>query len=159
MGDRVRAVQWMMMLLVVFLCNGSVSFAADQLDESKQLFFNQFRYAVQAHDVNQLIHLTHPKSLECISNDDLEYYYGKVLDGLVKVLGKRQALRSVTAVDFAPGEISLSKDLPSGDSMKWPVAPEARIFIQYEREGSEAVASLYISKDANDWKWIHICTK
>ena len=159
MNLTMKAVQIpLMVILGVVLFNGSVSHASEALDRDQQLFFNQFRYSVQAHDVNQLIRLTHTSSLECVSEEDWEYYYVKVLDSLATVLGKRQAIRRVTITEFAPGEINISKDLPSGNHVQWPVAPEARIFIHYEIQGQTTVASLYLAKDGERWKWVHICT-
>jgi len=147
------------LLLACILFNVPASVASESLDESQQLFFNQFRYAVQAHETSQLLRLTHPSSLACVPEEDWDFYYGKILDGLVRILGKRQSVRSVTLTKFAPGEVDISKNLPSGENVSWPVMPEAQIIMQYEQQGQEAVASLYLAKDNNIWKWIHICTK
>lgn len=158
MGGSVKAIRFVLtFLLVGILFNTPAGAVAKPLDESLQLFFSQFRYAVQAHDTNQLIRLTHPKSLACEPEEDWEFYYGKILDGLVRVLGKRQTLLGVSVEELAAGEIDIAKNLTSGANINWPVRPEARLIIQYERQEREAVASLYLAKDNNDWKWIHVC--
>jgi len=132
--------------------------AAEQLDEEQQLFFSQFRYAVQAQDATRLISLTHSAALACVPEEDWEYYYGKILEGLVQVLGKRQAVHRVSKAGVAPGEPGSIAALDSGKDLSWPVIPEVRIIVQYEKQGREAVASLFLARDDGKWKWVHICT-
>ncbi|GAB4338757.1 MAG: hypothetical protein Kow0089_10980 [Desulfobulbaceae bacterium] len=149
----------LVMLLLGFVWAGSACAEAGSLDASQKLFFSRFRYAVQAHDPGQLIRLTHPESLSCVPEEDREFYYGRMLDGLGYVLGKRQAIRNIRVEEYAPGELVPSRDLPSGDDVRWPVVPQARIILEYERQGRKAVASLYLARDQNDWKWVHICVE
>ena len=146
-----------LLLAGIIITVSSAGAVTEPLDESQQLFFSQFRYAVQAHDSGQLIRLTHPQSKECVSEEDRDFYYGRMLDGLVRVLGNRQTVQSVMVSMFEPGEIIISKELQSGENVKWPVAPEARLIVEYEKGKQNSVASLYLSKDKNEWKWVHIC--
>ncbi len=159
MGETVKVVRMIVALvLAVLVFNVSDVSASEPLDDSQQLFFSQFRYAVQAHDASRLVTLTHPASLACVPEEDWEYYYGRVLDGLVQILGKRQAVQLVRKTGIAPGEFDAGGGISSRDDVNWPVVPEVRLILQYERQGRKAVAALYLAKDNNEWKWVHVCT-
>jgi len=146
-------------LLLIFCFNAAAETEAVQLDPSQKTFFTQFRTAVQAEDTRQIIWLTHPQAKQCVREDDREYYYRLILNGLVRVLGHQQTIQEVMVKNIDADEFQQSKEAAEAVRMNWPVEPEKQIIITYEKDGIENVVSLYISKDKDNWKWVHLCTQ
>ncbi|MHB8791248.1 MAG: hypothetical protein ACYDBT_15370 [Desulfobulbaceae bacterium] len=144
-------------LLVGMSSNGAGVASGVALDPVQELFFSQFRTAIHGEDARQLIRLTHPQARQCTGNEDQEYYYGLILKGLVQMLGHRQTITEIESRKVSLQDIQQISDTGGNSSMKWPVPPEEQLLIRYEKDGVESTATLYIARDQDQWKWVHLC--
>ena len=144
-------------LLVGLSGNGTGVANAVALDPVQELFFSQFRTAIHGEDTRQLIRLTHPQARQCTSADNQEYYYALILKGLVQMLGHQQIIMEIESRKVSLQDIQQTSNTAGQSSMKWPIPPEEQLLIRYEKDGVESTATLYIARDQDQWKWVHLC--
>lgn len=151
------------LLLPVFLVGLSINWAVESdavpLDPAQEQFFSQFRTAIHGEDARQLIQLTHPQARQCTKDDDQEYYYGLIMKGLVQVLGRQQTIKEIESKKVDAQSLKQGTDAAAQSSMRWPVTPEEQLVIKYEKEGSKSSATLYIARDQDQWRWVHLCNQ
>lgn len=151
----------LLLLLPIFLIGPAINSAAQTkavvLDPAQELFFSQFRTAIQGEDTRQLIGLTHPKARQCTKEEEQEYYYSLILQGLVQLLGRQQAIKEIRSKKVDVQEIQNTSETAAQSGMKWPIAPEEQLIITYKKDGTEETATIYIARDQDQWKWIHLC--
>lgn len=153
-----KLVRLLLLILLIGLgsnCRAETNAVA--LEPAQELFFSQFRTAIHGEDIRQLIGLTHPLALQCTKNDNQEYYYGLILKGLVQMLGHQQTIKEIRSKKVEVEDIQKTADTAAQSGMKWPFAPEEQLIIKYENDGSESTATLYIARDQDQWKWVHLC--
>lgn len=149
------------LLLLIFLAglsiNGATTANAVALDPAQEQFFSQFRTAVSGEDTRQLILLTHPKSMACTKEEDQDRYYEMVLKGLVQMLGRQQTIKEISSKKVDAQTLKNGTDTVDQSSVRWPVTPEEQLVFKYDKEGGESSASIYIARDQDQWKWVHLC--
>lgn len=147
------------LLLVGISLNAAAEPVAVPLDASQQVFFNRFRTAVQGEDIKQIIRLTHPLALECTSEEDRTYQYGKLIEDLANILGRRQLVQEVGVAPVDEEIFESYHTMITKHDMGWPFPPEKQIIVKYTTSGLAHVATIYIARDQDRWKWVHICTE
>ena len=153
-----KSVRLLLPVFLVILClSGAVTADAVAPGPEEEIFFSQFRTAVAGEDTRKLIDLTHPQARQCTKEDDQEQYYDLIMKGLVQMLGRQQTIKEISSKKVGPQDIQKSSDTAAQSSMKWPISPEEQLVIKYEKEGSESSATLYIARDQDQWKWVHLC--
>ncbi|MHB8810209.1 MAG: hypothetical protein ACYC9M_09375 [Desulfobulbaceae bacterium] len=153
-----KSIRLLLPLFLALLClSGAVTADAVAPGPEQKIFFSQFRTAVAGEDARKLIGLTHPQARQCTKEDDQEQYYGLIMKGLVQMLGRQQTITEISSRKVEPQDIQKSLDTAAQSGMKWPVTPEEQLTIRYDKEGSESSATLYIARDQDQWKWVHLC--
>ena len=153
-----KLIRLLVTIFLVCLCsNWAVETGAVPLDAAQEQFFSQFRTSINGENTRQLIQLTHPKSSACTRADDQERYYEMVLKGLVQMLGRQQTIKEIESKKVDAQSLKQGTDAAAQSSMRWPITPEEQLVIKYEKEGSESSATLYIAREQDQWKWVHLC--
>ena len=146
-------------LLTAILLSAGLQAAAGtttgQPSHSQQTFFNRFRTAVLGENTAQIIELTHPASLQCVPREDRRVYYSRIMDGLVRILGHSQTLKSLRIKPVGKDELRQITAVHA--QMTWPVKPDEKMIVTFEKKGRENVTNLYIARDRDEWKWVHAC--
>jgi hypothetical protein len=138
-----------------FNCRAETNGAA--LDPAQELFFSQFRTAIHGEDTRQLMGLTHPLALQCTKVDGQEQHYGLIMKGLVQMLGHQQTIKEIRSKKVEVADIQKTSDTAAQSGMKWPLPPAEQLIVTYDKDGSESTATIYIARDQDQWKWVHLC--
>lgn len=146
-------------LLLGISLNAAAEPVAVPLDASQQVFFSRFRTAVQGEDIKQIIRLTHPLAVQCTSEEDRTYQYGKLLEDLAAILGRRQLVQEVGVAPVDEEIFESYSTMITKHDMGWPLLPEKQIVVKYTTSGLAHVATIYIARHQDQWKWVHICTE
>lgn len=136
-------------------CRAETNGAA--LDPAQELFFSQFRTAIHGEDIQQLVGLTHPLALQCTKDSNQEHYYGLILKGLVQMLGHQQTIKEIRSKKVDVADIQKTSDTAAQSGLKWPLPPDEQLLITYDIDGTESTATIYIARDQDQWKWVHLC--
>lgn len=153
-----KLIRFLLPLLLLAPCAGN-AFAAEAapLDPAQEQFFSQFRTAIMGENVPQLMHLTHSQALACIKEEQQEEYYGLTMKNLVEILGRKQIIQEIKSRKVNEADLKISDDPATQNRIKWPVTPEQQLLLRYTTDGSESTASIYIARDQEEWKWVHLC--
>lgn len=148
-------------LLPILLVGLAISCRAESnavaLDPAQEQFYSQFRSAIDGENARQLIGLTHPQALQCIKDEEKEYYYGLILQGLIQMLGRQQTIREIMSKKVDLRDIQQTSDTAGQSGMKWPIPPEEQLIIKFDKDGAENSATIFIARDQSQWKWVHLC--
>lgn len=149
-----KVVPTIWLLIIITVVNaGEVELS---LDPELEIFVKQFRSAAQSRDVNQIRELSHTKSKTCVNSGNAEYY-DRILNAMIRVFGHDQKIKNISykTVDTKELENSMAQMLKQG--MRWPVDPDGRVIVQYEKQGGARVANLIVAKERGSWRWVHVC--
>jgi len=140
-------------LTLWLLTPGSAGAQAD-LNPELRAFLRAWRAAARAGDRLALSALTHPASRACEDEGDADAYE-KMRAQQLRVFGN--ALEPSDR-RFVPTE---AKELRSfrehHPELRWPVAPEGRIVVRFERPSGTRVAQLPVARSHGAWRWVHVC--
>jgi len=158
MEKYMKAARLLLPAVLAGLClHGAATVQAVALDPGQEQFFSQFRTAISGEDARRLIDLTHPQARECTRDDEQEAYYGLIMQGLVQMLGRQQIIKEISSRKIEVQDMQQSSEAAAQASMKWPIQPEEQLIVRYEKDGAETTATLYIAREQDQWKWIHLC--
>ena len=126
------------------------------LDPEQAQFLEQFRSAAQSKDADRIRDLSHTQSRQCVNPDDAPYY-DRIIQGMIRVFGHDQKIKNTRYKPTDAEELESAMSRMSKRGMRWPVSPDGRIIVKYEKPGGARVANLHVARDQGRWRWVHIC--
>lgn len=126
-----------------------------RLDPKLEKFVENFLLAAQLKNADRLRELSHTKSKACVKSGNAEYY-DRIIDGMIRIFGHDQEVKNIDYETTDAEELDSTVARMTKRGMKWPVEPDAKIIVHFEKPTGAGVANLQVAKDQGGWRWVHV---
>ncbi len=141
--------------IIILTSTYTAAFSAE-LPEGMNEFIHSYLAAAKQKDPEAIKKLSHQASMECSAKEEKEFYNQLVQQQIVK-FGSEDNVITIKYQQLSAENLKrMSKSLKKRN-MKWPVSPEGRIIIFYASFHKTSKAAIFVARDSQGWKWVHVC--